>query len=62
MVVPHPKGVNIVWNCVKDIIFQKREEYKAIVLHGLYYKVFEEEDGDRCYIRNICVSIFEAFN
>ena len=41
--VPHPKGVGIVWTCVKDPTINKKEQYKAIGLRGLDYKLFEEK-------------------
>ena len=43
--VPHPKGGNIVWACVKDNIIMEREDYKGIGLSGFDYKLFEEEEG-----------------
>ena len=43
--VPHPKGENIVWNCVKDHITNEKDQYKAIVLCGFEYKLFEEEEA-----------------
>ena len=44
MSVTHPKGGAIVWTCVKYHIIDKKEEYKDIGLHRLYYKIFEEEE------------------
>ena len=45
MAVPHPKGSNIVWNCVKDNITEEKEDYKAIGICGFDNKLFEEEEG-----------------
>ena len=45
MSIPHPKGKNIVWTCVKDNIINEKEEYKAIGLRGFDYRLFEEEEG-----------------
>ena len=45
MSVPHPKVGNIVWTCVKDNIIEENEKYDDIVLRGLVYKLFEEEEG-----------------
>ena len=45
MSVPHPKGVYIVWACVKDDIIEEKEDYEAIGLRGFDYKIFEEEKG-----------------
>ena len=41
--VPHPKGGEIVWTCVKNHIIDEKEDYKDIRLHGFDYKLFEEE-------------------
>ena len=43
--VPHPKGGNIVWTCVKDNIIEENYQYKAIGLRGTDYKLFKEEEG-----------------
>ena len=43
--IPHPKGENIVWTCVKDYIIEEKEDYEAIELRGFNYKLFEEEEG-----------------
>ena len=40
----HPKGGNIVWDCVKDNITKEKEDYKDIGLRGFDYKLFEEEE------------------
>ena len=45
MYVPHPKGVSVVWTCVKDHIVDEEEDYKNIGLRGFDYKLFEEEYG-----------------
>ena len=45
MLVMHPKGVNIVWTCVKYNIIKVKEDYKAIVLRGFYYTFFRENEG-----------------
>ena len=45
MSIPHPKGGNIVWTCVKANIIKGNEDYKAIGLSGFGYKLFEEEEG-----------------
>ena len=45
MAVPHPKGGNIVWTCVKDYITKEKEDYKDIWLCGIDYKIIEEEEG-----------------
>ena len=44
--VPHPKGRNIVWTCVKDSITKEKEDCKDIGLCGFDYKLFEEEEGE----------------
>ena len=62
MSVPHPKGENIVWTCVKNHIIKEKEDYKAIGICVFDYKLFElEEVGgvSRCIIR---VSLFGASN
>ena len=43
--VPHPKGGNIVFTCVKDNIIDEKEQYEAIGICGFYYKLFDEEEG-----------------
>ena len=43
--VPHPKGGEIVWTCVKDHIINEKEDYKDIGLRGFDYKLSEEEEG-----------------
>ena len=45
MSVTHQKGGNIVWTCAKDNIIEEKEDYEAIGLRGLNYKLFEEEEG-----------------
>ena len=45
MSVTHKKGGNIVWTCAKDNIIEEKEDYEAIGLRGLNYKLFEEEEG-----------------
>ena len=45
MLVPHPKGRNIVWTCVKYNNTKGRDYYTAIGLHVFDDKLFEEEDG-----------------
>ena len=45
MSLPHPKGGNIVWNCVKDGIIAENEQYKDIGICGFDYTLFEEEEG-----------------
>ena len=45
MAVPHPKGGNIVWTCVKDYITKEKEDYEDIGLHIFYHKLFGEEEG-----------------
>ena len=44
MPVPHLKGRNIVWTCVKDNIIEEKEDYKAVGLRGFDYKLFEKEE------------------
>ena len=39
--VPHPKGGNIIWNCVNNHIINEKEQYKDIRLRGFDYKLFE---------------------
>ena len=39
------KGGGIVWTCVKDDSIEKKDDYKAIVLCGFDYELFEEEDS-----------------
>ena len=41
VVVPHPKGRNIVWTCVGDNIVGEKEEYKFVGLRWFDYKIFE---------------------
>ena len=43
--VPHTKGGEIVWTCVKNHIIDEKEDYKDIGLCGFDYKLFEEEEG-----------------
>ena len=43
--VPHPKGGEFVWTCVKDHIIDKKEDYKDIELRGFNYSLFEEKEG-----------------
>ena len=45
MSVPHHKGGNIFWSCVKDHITEEKEQYKTTGLHVFDYKLFEEEEG-----------------
>ena len=45
MLVPHPKGGEIVWNCVKDYVIDEKEDHKDIGLCGFDYKLFEKEEG-----------------
>ena len=45
--VPHQKGGNTVWTCVKDHTINEKEQYKTIVTRGFNYKLFEEEEGGR---------------
>ena len=42
--VTHPKGGGVVWTCAEDNIIEEKQEYREIVLHGFYYKLFEEEE------------------
>ena len=42
--ISHLKGGDIVWTCVKDRIINAKEQYEAIGLHGLDYKLFEGEE------------------
>ena len=52
MSVPHPKGGNIAWTCVKYNIIEEMGEHEAIGLRGFHYTLFEEEEGgvfDRDY-------------
>ena len=42
MYVTHPKGGDIVWDCVKDHIINDKEQYEAIGLHGFDNTLFEE--------------------
>ena len=46
MSVPHMKGENIVWTCVKYHIIDEKKQCKAIGLRGFYYKIFEGEEGE----------------
>ena len=43
--IPHLRGGNIVWTCVKDNIIEEKWEYEAIGICGYDYKLFEEEEG-----------------
>ena len=43
--VPHTKGGAIVWTFVKDHIIYEKEYYKYIVIRGVYYKLFDEDEG-----------------
>ena len=43
--IPHLRGGNIVWTCVKDNIIEEKWEYEAIGKCGYDYKLFEEEEG-----------------
>ena len=45
MSVLYPKKRDIFWTCVKDNIIKKKDQCKAIVLHGFGSKLFEEEEG-----------------
>ena len=47
MVVLHPKGGGdwVIFTCVKDDVFEVKEEYKSIGLQGFDYKLFDEEEG-----------------
>ena len=38
---PHPKGGNIVWNCVKDNIFKETKDYEDIGIREFDYKLFK---------------------
>ena len=42
--IPHPKGENIVWTCLKDHIIDEKDQYKYIGLRGFGYTLFEEEE------------------
>ena len=42
------KGGSIVWTCVEDNIIKEQEKYKAIGLHGFYFKLLEEEEVMGC--------------
>ena len=44
MSVPHNKGGNIVWTCVKDHIIEEKDKYEAIGLRGFDYRLFEDEE------------------
>ena len=39
--VPHTKGGNIVWTCVKDNTIKEKEKCKAIRICVFDYKLFE---------------------
>ena len=39
--VPHPKGGNIFWTCVKDNNIKYKDKYKGIGLSVLSYSVYE---------------------
>ena len=43
--IPHPKGGNIIWTCVKYNITKEKDQCKAIGLRGFDYKLFEGEEG-----------------
>ena len=45
MAVPHLKGGDLVWTCVKDHIIYEKEKYEAIGICGFDYKLFEEDEG-----------------
>ena len=47
MVVLHPKGGGdwVIFTCVKDDVFEVKEEYKSIGLQVFDYKLFDEEEG-----------------
>ena len=44
--IPHTKGGDIVWTCVKDHIIEEKEQYEDIGLSGFDCKLFEEEELD----------------
>ena len=41
----HPKGEEMVCNCVKDNIMEEKEDYEAIRLRGFGYKLFDKAVG-----------------
>ena len=43
--VPHPKGGEMFWTCVKDHVIEEKEVYKEIRLRGFDYSLFEEKGG-----------------
>ena len=61
MSVPHLKGGNIFWTCVKDNIIEEKGQYKDILLRGFDYKLLRKR-GLRVLRGNIQVSLFEASN
>ena len=40
----HPIGGNIFWTSVKDNIIKDKKDNKSLLLSGIYYKLFEEDD------------------
>ena len=62
MSVPHLKGGDMFWTCMKDNIIDEKEYYEAIGLNGFDYKLFEEEEGggDLIGIRRVC--LFYEYN
>ena len=42
----HPKGGGTVWTCVKYNIIEEKEDYEAIGLCGIDYKLFEAEEDE----------------
>ena len=60
--VPHQRGGDIVWTCVKDDIIKENEDYKSIELRGFDYNCFEEEEGVGGSIGIIQVSLFYSSN
>ena len=40
MSVPHTKGGNIFWTCVKDHAIDEKDQYEAIGIRGFDYKLF----------------------
>ena len=46
MSVPHPKGGNVVWDCVRDHIIDEKNQCTAIGLNRFDYKLIEEEEGE----------------
>ena len=45
MSILHPKGEEMVCNCVKDNIMEEKEDYEAIRLRGFGYKLFDKAVG-----------------